>query len=293
MKVQIIQVPYDSGHRGLRMGAGPEYFVNHGLEEALRECDYDVGVECIEADDSFRAEIKTTFELYGTLAKRVARAYRRGAFPLVLSGNCGSSLGTVSGVDIDQLAIIWFDSHGDFNTPETTETGFLDGMGLATAAGLSWKKMAGSIPNFRPISARNILQVGGRDYYKDEQALFEQSGGTIVNAEAVRQAGVRKALRPALEALKDHASRVYLHFDLDVIDPKIAPANEYAAHGGLTPAQVRQAIQMISERFTICATGIAAYDPQCDEDHKILKIGIKIMKTILASVKAQACLTSL
>lgn len=284
MKVQIIQVPYDSGHRSLRMGAGPEHFVENDVEATLRSCGYDVNVDCIETDSTFRAEIKTAFELYRLLAARVRSAYDNGIFPLVVSGNCGSSIGTVAGIDSDQLGIIWFDSHGDFNTPETTESGFLDGMGLATVAGLCWKKMAASIPNFRPVSGRNILHVGGRDFYRDEKALFEQSGGTIVGAEAIRRSSMPEALAPALEILRSRVSKIYLHFDLDVLDPEVAPANEFAAPDGLSVAQIQEAIQMIGERFTICAGGIASYDPLYDRKDEVLSAGIAIMKSILTTV---------
>ena len=140
MKAQIIQVPYDSGHRSIRMGSGPEHFVQRGVEDALRHEGHDVYIHCVEAQSQFRAEIKTTFELYRSLAERVRLAYNNGFFPLVLSGNCNASLGTVTGIaSNDKLGIIWFDGHGDLNTPETTESGFLDGMALATAAGLCMK----------------------------------------------------------------------------------------------------------------------------------------------------------
>jgi arginase len=268
------------------MGAGPEHFVDNGVEQIVRDWGYDVRVASIEAEESFQAEIKTAFELYRELAERVGSAYHSGIFPLVLSGNCSSSLGTVAGVDPDQLGIIWFDSHGDFNTPETTESGFLDGMGLAIAAGLCWKKMVASIPNFRPISGKNILHVGGRDFYPEEKALFEQSGSTIVPAEAIRRTTMRDALEPSLKDLRSRVSRIYLHFDLDVLDPKAtAPANEFAVPGGLTLTQVQEAIQMIGERFTICASGIASYDPQCDKNDEVLSAGIEMMKTILTTVK--------
>jgi arginase len=283
MRVQIIEVPYDSGHRNLRMGAGPEHFVRNGVEGALRDCGHEVQVDCIEAQAPFRAEIKTAFELYRTLAARVASACGEGRFPLVLSGNCSSSLGTLAGLGADRLGIIWFDGHGDFNTPETTESGFLDGMGLATAAGLCWRKMAASIPNFRPIPGNNILHVGGRDFYPEERANFEQSGGTIISAEAIRDADVREALGPSLEALKRRVSRIYLHFDLDVLDPARCPANEFAAPDGLTLAQIEEAIRLIGERLTICAGAIASYDPLLDVKDEVLGAGLAIMKGILSA----------
>jgi arginase len=264
------------------MGGGPEHLVRNGVVQALRDDGHDVEVECVEARSQFRAEIKTAFELYRTLAKRVRLARDDGCFPLVLSGNCNSSLGTVAGAGPDQLGIIWFDGHGDFNTPETTESGFLDGMGLATAAGLCWKKMAASIPGFRPVPVGNILHAGGRDFYPEERALFEQGGGTIVGAEAIRRAGARESLEPALESLGRRVSRVYLHFDLDVLDPEPAPANEFAAPDGLSLAHIREAVQTIGERFNVCAGGIASYDPRCDKEDRVLNAGLTIIKSILA-----------
>ncbi len=264
------------------MGRGPEHFVQNGIEQILRDCGYDVYVDSIEASSGFHAEIKTAFELYRLLASRVSSAYERGVFPLVLSGNCNSSLGTVAGIEGDSLGIIWFDSHGDFNTPETTESGFLDGMGLATVAGLCWERLAASIPHFRPISAVNILHVGGRDFYTKEKALFEQASGTIVGAETIRRSGMSAALLPALEALRRRVSRIYLHFDLDVLDPERAAANEFAAPNGLSVSQIEEAIDLIAERFTICASGLASYDPQYDKDDEILNSGISIIKKILA-----------
>src|SRR5215216_6781462 len=98
MKVRIIQVPYDSGHRSTRMGGGPEHFVRNGVVRRLRGEGHDVRLDCVEAQSLFRAEIGTAFELYRTLAGRVRLAYDNGEFPLVLSGNCNSSLGTVAGI---------------------------------------------------------------------------------------------------------------------------------------------------------------------------------------------------
>ncbi len=75
-----------------------------------------------------------------------------------------------------------------------SERGFLDGMGLATAAGLCWKKMVASIGNFKSAAGTNILHVGGRDFYPEEQALFEKAGGSIIPAAVIREASMREAL---------------------------------------------------------------------------------------------------
>jgi arginase len=159
-----------------------------------------------------------------------------------------------------------------------------DGMALATAAGLCWKKMAASIPNFRAVPAGSILHVGGRDFYVEEKTLFEESGGTIVGAETITQSGIAEALNLPLRTLRMRGPRIYLHFDLDVLDPTRASANEFAAPGGITVSQVQEAIKMIGERFTICACGVASYDPRYDREDEVLTAGITIIKSVVATV---------
>src|SRR3712207_900590 len=176
MRIQIIQVPYDSGHRSVRMGRGPEHFVRNGLDETLRHNDHEVHTEMVEVTSTFRTEIKTAFELHLLVAERVRTAAQQGRFPLVLSGNCNTSVGTIMGLDPHELGIIWFDGHADFNTPETTSSGFLDGMGLAIATGGCWKPMAQTIPGFRPIPEANAVLVGSRDIAPAERERLRKIG---------------------------------------------------------------------------------------------------------------------
>ncbi|HEV7843431.1 MAG TPA: arginase family protein [Pyrinomonadaceae bacterium] len=285
MKVQIIQVPYDSGQRNVRMGAGPIHFVQNGVLETLLAQGHDAQVEIIEASSLFRAEIKTAFELCRLLAERVREARAEGRFPLVLSGNCNSSLGTLAGLGPADLGMIWFDAHGDFNTPETRESSFFDGMGMAVATGHCWKKLAATIPGFGPLPDAHVIHVGGRDFDPEEGELLERSGIAVVRAERIRQTSVRAALGPTLESLSSRVRKLYLHIDLDVLDPAATPANEYAARvpGGLTVEQIAEAIQLIGERFTICASGIASYDPKYDEKGQTFAAGVRIIKSLLAT----------
>src|SRR5687767_4289522 len=111
------------------MGAGPS--------RIARELGVDA--EEIHPVSTWRAEIKTTFELYRALADRVREA---NDFPVVFSGNCGASIGTAAGLGTEDLAVLWFDAHGDYNTPDTTESGFLDGMCLGILTGRCWKTLA-------------------------------------------------------------------------------------------------------------------------------------------------------
>ena len=207
--IMIFAVPYDSGHRALRMGAGPEHLLSNGMEAALaatgREIHSEV-LEVLEVTSPFRAEIATAFELFGMLAKRVHEATATGRFPLVLSGNCNSTVGVVAGLadtfpKEEEVGLIWFDGHADFNTPEATTSGFLDGMGLATAVGHCWAQMVRTLPGFRPVREENVVLVGGRSATQLEKERLLASEVTVVEEHSVGALGARGALGPALNAM--------------------------------------------------------------------------------------------
>lgn len=263
------------------MGAGPEHFINNGLEKTLKAEGHEVLIESVKSKTRFQTEIQTQFGLYESLAYRVAKARQDGNFPLILSGNCGASLGAIAGTSDDRIGVIWFDAHGDFNTPETTASGFLDGMGLAIIAGLCWKQIAASIPNFKPVPGANILHVGGRDFDAKEKALFDKVGAAVVSAAAIEQANIQDALKMPLLNLQGSVESVHLHIDLDVLDPKEFPANGYAVPGGLGVDQTIEAIGLIKESVKINSVTIASFDPQYDLQGKTLQAGLKLIRKIL------------
>ena len=281
--VTIIAVPYDSGQRGVRMGRGPLHFLEHGIEAALQEQGYAISVKTVEAPDGFHTEVGTGFGLYRQVAAEVRTACEGGAFPLVLSGNCGASTGTTAGCGGSPLGVIWFDAHGDFNTPETTQSGFLDGMALAIVAGSCWRPLAATIPGFAPIPEEHIMHAGARDLDKPEKEALDGSHVTVVDAPTIGERGITDTLGPALAMLRERVERVYLHLDLDVIDPREACANGFSASapGGLSIAQVSEAIGMIKEQFTVAACGISAYDPTFDPDGRTLQAGLRFAQQAL------------
>jgi arginase len=283
MNVEVIQVPYDSGHRGLRAGSGPEHFVNHGLAQVLEAGGHQVSVETVESQAEFRAEIQTQFELYGSLAERVAEARRNSRFPLILSGNCGATLGAIAGARTKRPGVIWFDAHGEFNTPETTMSGFLDGMGLAIATGRCWKRLAASIPGFRPIPGSNILLIGGRDFDEGEQIRLEQAEVTVVDNAVIQQTSVQAALHSRLSRLGQDVDEVHVHLDVDVLDPIEAPANNYQfmVEGGMRVEQLREALALIKDNLNVTSATIASFDPRYDPQERTLSVGLQLIKQIV------------
>lgn len=284
--ITLLIAPYDCGQRGARMGRGPLALLERGLDRALVAAGHPVQVVYVEASTPFRAEIATAFDLARQVSGQVARAVAAGSFPIVLSGNCGNALGCVSGISREAPGVIWFDAHGDFNTPETTKTGLLDGMVLATMTGRCWPRLAHSIPGFAPMADDHIVHVGWRwwDLYGDEeQQRLESSAMTIVPAERIRGAGMTAALTPALDKLGAQTTAAYVHLDVDVFDPKrVAPANGYAVEGGLGVDDVETALRLVQDRFAIRALTVACYDPDYDDAGQIDAAVVRLIGTVLA-----------
>ena len=281
MRVELLSVPYDSGVRGVRMGAGPEALLKSGLADRIAARDHKVSQTTIELPlDSFLPEVKAAFELDRRLAKAVSAAIARGAFPVVLSGNCISSLATVSGLGVSEPGVVWFDAHGDFNTPETTESGFLDGMALAILTGRCWQPLAKTIPGFAAVGDDRVMLIGARHFDDDENALL-----SCTKVVRVPTASVRKGFRDTLADFGQRVRDVYLHVDLDVLDTSEGNANSFAVAGGLSLGELLDAIHAIGDVTHIRAVALTAYDPACDANGKMSDAASTVIE---AAVKANA-----
>jgi len=280
MRISLLIVPYDSGMRGKRMGAGPGHLVSRGLADRLTRDGHTVTIEWIELPPGFfAAEIAVAFELANLLSAAVGRSIADGAFPLIVSGNCGTCLGTIAGMGRRDLGIVWLDAHGDFNTPDTTVSGFFDGMALATATGRCWRRAVESLPGFHPVSESRVVHVGARDFDSAERTMLDESGVTVLRSDQVRS-----GFRRALEAKRSEVSEVYLHVDLDVLDSTEGSANSYAVGGGLSADEIATALGDVTEVFKVRAAAFTSYDPEFDPDGKVAAIAINLAASIAAGL---------
>jgi arginase len=287
MRLRLVTVPYDSALRDERMGRGPLHLLRQGLVDVLRDAGHDIDAHGIEAIQAPPLEVRTSFELSAALAGQVRDAVSGTAgparFPLVLAGNCNTSVGTVAGLGPAEVGVVWFDCHADFNTPETTLSGFLDGMALAILVGRCWRQAAARVPGFRPVREENVLLVGARDLDPLEAELLAGSAVQTVTVSAVRTNGLPQALRPGLRAIRERVQQLYVHLDLDVLDPAEARANGLGAPGGLTVAEVSEALRLIAAECRIGAVALTAYDPSFDASGATSRAAFRLIEAVLAS----------
>jgi arginase len=282
MRIELFVVPYDSGMRGARMGAGPERLIESGLADRIAERGHEVNVTTIELPDGFfNSEISAAFNLDRQLADGVRAAVGRDAFPIVLSGNCNSCLGTTAGIAEEELGVIWFDAHADFNTPDTTPSGFLDGMALGALTGRCFHQMTGTINGFRAVSDDRVVLVGARHLDPSEEAALKTSAVTRVSASAVAT-----DLPAAVGSLHERSKNIYLHVDLDVLDASEGKANTYAVGGGLSVSELEDAVRTITQALRVRGVALTAYDPLADVDGRACEAAINVLLTVADAVAA-------
>jgi arginase len=283
MNIRLLLVPYDSGQRGVRMGAGPEHLLQTGLKEHLTAQGHTADEKFIEAGpQNWRAEVQTSFELMRKIAEGVGEARTAQRFPVILSGNCNASIGVISGLG-PNTGIVWLDAHGDFNTPQTTTSGFLDGMSLATATGRCWVELARSIKGFEPVPEEKVVLLGARDLDPGEETALSRSKIVRLGVDAT-SIGVE----PVLASLGRGISSCYLHFDLDALDLTEGRANSYSARGGFSRPDVQRTLTTVAKNLPVKALTVAGYDPSFDKDGSVRGTAFDAISTVLGTLEKAA-----
>ncbi|MGE3873673.1 MAG: arginase family protein [Parvibaculaceae bacterium] len=278
--VDLIICAKDSGRSEWRCGLGPRRILEQFLASATTIDRDDLRIVEIETQVDYETDSSLVFEAQRQIAQCAARSRTAGRFPLVLGGNCNTALGGMSGTGAADCGLIWFDAHGDFNTPENTETGFLDGMGLAMAVGRCWRHVLSTVPGFSPIEEELTALVGARDLDPWEAEDLADSAIARLSVADIRQAGIEAVFGPFISRLTNKAGRVYLHIDIDVLDPAAAPANHYNAAGGLSIDELAGAIAFIGGRIPIAGGGIGSYDPAFDAEGRTAQSAVRVIEAL-------------
>ena len=284
MKISLIQVPYHLGQKDVGVARGPAHYIQSGVQRNLQDRDFEINVKTVQRSVAFEDELSAIVNVNSQLAACVKDAVADGDFPLVLAGDCNSCLGTLAGFDNARLGVIWFDAHGDFNTPETSISGFFDGMSLAITVGHCYKKLWAQIGKSSPIPEFLVLLAGVRDLDPKERERLELSKVHTVTTDELKQTELLKNLRLKLEQLQSQVNEIYLHIDIDVLDPEEAPGAGYRCPNGISSTLVEQAISMITKCFQIKAVALTNYRPEYDEKNKTVQVISHLLGVICTSL---------
>ena len=218
-------------------------------------------------------------KLYNTVEK----VLDDGQVPLTLGGDhsiaIASALASIN--KNENLGIIWFDAHGDFNTFETTETGNIHGLPLAVATGYERKKLA-EFHNGEFFSYKNTVIVGARDVDNLEWVNLENAGVTVFTTEDIKKEGAATITKKAIEIATNGTNGMHISFDIDLIDPRIAPGVSVPAINGIDEYDAYKIVdEFLKYENKIKSIDVVEFNPQRDIDEKTEKIALNIIEKII------------
>ena len=208
-----------------------------------------------------------------TLARRVEKVARARQFPLVLGGDHSIAMGTVG--------VLWIDAHADFNTTETSETGNIHGMPLASICGIGDDRLvnvAKVAPKARP---ENVVIVGLRDVDDEEKKLVKKSGITAFTMREVDERGVRRVMEDALEVACRGVEWLHVSFDLDSLDPDEAPGVGTPVPGGLTFREGHLLLEMVAEVPFFKSLEVVELNPLMDERNRTAELAVGLVQSAM------------
>lgn len=294
--IGVIGVPLDlgAGRRGVDMG--PSAIRIAGLERKLEELghkveDYgDIDVIIAETTKSGSAKLRYKQPILAAnraLMKQVDKCLTDGRLPFVLGGDHSISIGSVAGSTGffakrgESLGLIWFDAHGDCNTPKTTPSGNIHGMSLAVALGFGDHELTHLGGRSPKVQARNTVLLGIRDIDAGEREFIKKSGVTCYTMRDLDERGMRDVLDEAIRTASDGTAGIHLSFDLDVVDPVDAPGTGTRVDGGISYREAHLAMEMLHDRANIASIDMVEVNPVLDTQNMTGVLAVELAQSIL------------
>ena len=292
----IIGVPLDlgAGRRGVDMGpsairiADIEKRLEHLGHKVEDYGDIDVLIAETQKVGSNQLRYKgAILQACRDLMKRVDRVLTDGRMPLVLGGDHSIAIGSIAGTSNhyarrgESLGLLWFDAHGDANTPKTTPSGNIHGMSLAISLGTGdtdLVRLGGRAPKIQP---RNCVLIGIRDLDTGEREFIKKSGVTCYTMRDLDERGMRDCLDEGIRIASDGTAGVHLSFDLDVVDPEDAPGTGTPVWGGISYREAHLAMEMIHDRAHVVAIDLVEVNPVLDHQNLTGLLASELAQSVL------------
>jgi arginase len=292
-RVAIIGAELDlgAGRRGVDMG--PSAIRYAGLGERLAALGIasedwgNVYTQIRETADPgdpnarFLPQIRETCE---QIADRVRQAAEGGLTPLVLGGDHSVAIGSIGGLASlhGPGAVLWFDAHGDLNTPETTPSGNVHGMPLAAAlgrAGAAFESERWPLPSVEP---NRVALIGIRSLDPGEREVVKETGIAVYTIADVDRRGVEPVLVEALERVSG-APFVHVSVDLDVVDPDVAPGVGSPVRGGFSYREAHLMMELVAESGLLSSLELVEVNPILDHENETAGLAVELAASALGA----------
>jgi arginase len=283
-----------AGRRGVDMG--PSAIRLAGLNEKLALLGYqvdDLGNVTVDLPENIPAgpvnarylpQIAHTCE---RVAEMVERAMEQGRLPLVLGGDHSVAMGTVAGVASvyrkheQKIGLIWIDAHADMNTPESSPSGNVHGMPLASLVGMGPRELT-HIAGFAPkVDAANVAIIGLRSVDEIEGENVRAAGVTAFTMRDIDERGLRSVMQEAIARATSGTAAFHLSFDMDAVDPDEAPGVGTPVRGGITYREAHLAMETVCDSGMMVSMEMVEVNPVIDSANRTALLAVELVMSAL------------
>jgi arginase len=219
------------------------------------------------------------------IARKVERIIGLGHFPLVLGGDHSIAVGTVSGLAAfaqsqgKKLGLLWVDAHGDINTPETSPSGNIHGMPLATLLGFGAGELTSIAGADAKISPTNVALVGIRSLDSGEKKRLKETGVQVHTMSDIDRQGVHQIMKKALARVTDGTDFVHVSLDLDAVDPAVAPGVGTPVKGGLDYREAHLVMETVADAGVMTSLEVVEVNPILDAGNASAEFAVELVQS--------------
>ncbi len=279
-----------ASRRGVDMG--PSALRVAGLQARIKQLGHQVedmgNIPVKQAEEQHYGEKRAKYlneiaETCKELAQTVQKSLEEGLLPLVLGGDHSIAVGALSGVSAHfrvsekHIGYIWLDAHGDMNTPESSPSGNIHGMPLASVMGYGAPELV-ELLGFKPkVEPQNVVLVGVRDLDAQEKRLVKKSGVHVFTMRDIDERGMREVMSDAIKFATDDTDGIAVSLDMDFVDPSDAPGVGTPVRGGVTYRESHLAMEMIADTESMVSLEVVEINPVIDEHNRTALLGVELV----------------
>jgi arginase len=289
-EIEIIGVPADFGGNRRGVDMGPSALRYAGMTDHLTSLGHhpldngDIDIPPRKRSYEGESDAKCLEEIAAftrTLSGSVRRSLENDRFPLVLGGDHSIAIGSMKGSAADaDIGMVWFDAHGDINTPQTSPSGNVHGMPVAAALrhgrfeDTSWANAPG-------LQEENIVLLGLRDLDPGEQQRIRESNVTAFTMRDIDELGIEEVIHQAIEIANKGTDGIHASLDMDWLDPQEAPGVGTPVYGGVTYREAHLAFEILAEHDQeegiLRSMDVAEVNPILDQHNQTAELACELV----------------
>lgn len=215
------------------------------------------------------------------LASEVKAAKSEGKFPLIIGGDHSLAIGSIAGIAENEtrMGVVWVDAHGDFNDISSSPSGNIHGMPLAISCGIGDEEFVNLGGYNNKIDPSRVVVLAARDLDGGEVALLKEHGIKVYTMEDIDLLGIREVMKETIEYLKENCDSIHVSYDIDSVDPSLAPGTGTAVLGGLTYREAHFIMESLYESGLVQSIDMVEVNPLLDEGNKTAELAVTLLES--------------